>query len=318
MTLDELEEELQKLSAADFNQLGLRLGFATPVRLEWAQIDINDDGKTPIAIIEYADGSKQKIDIFAAIRHNIMTVGNPIVLIAIHHWAEILRHRPALTFKDDWYNQEGVNGEILKAFREKWRSSSPDKASKNLARISETIIGAAKERSVSREDALVAWVQYKKCDQKNTLLYEAFEWLRKNKIDSDWQKLNKLEEALRKARVGNQSISIERVMGFLRSEKGERHIYPKRWDSMRNAFIAWHFGLSQDAVVKYFSKARKRGNKIDNEINTGFFFPRHNRYDLSGIGEKLLHFALILPAEAYLKVDEEDEDEGFGPPSLTI
>lgn len=310
MTLDELEEELRNLSDADFNRLARRLGFATPVRLQGAKVEIDDDGETPIAIIEYYDGSEQKIDLFAAIRENIMAIGNPIVLIAIQHWYEILRHKSALTFKDDWHNQEGIKGEILKAMRERLFSGRPEKAAKNLTRISETIIDAAKERSVSREAALVAWVQHEKYDQKNTLLHEAFEWLREDKTRTYGQKLSKLEEMLRNTHVSNQRITVERVMGFLRSEKGERHIYPKRWDAMRNAFIAWHFGLSPGAVVKYFSKVRNRKNEIDEKINTRFFYPRYNSYDLSELGAMLLRYALIIPDEAYLKADEKGEDFG--------
>jgi hypothetical protein len=309
MTLDELEGEIRNLSNADFNRLARRLGLNPPGDLQWAQVEIDDDHENPIAIIEYADGSKQRIDIFAAIRNNIMTVGNPIVLIAIHHWHEILRHRPALTFKDGWDEKD----ERSIAVRRWLYSGRPEKASKSLSKISKTIIDAAKERSVSKEDALVALVQDDRYDQKNTLLYEAFEWLRKDKTRNEDQRLKKLEEFLRKTWVSNQNISVERVMGFLRSEKGKRCIRPRGWDVMRNAFIAWRFGISQGAVVKYFSKARKRKNDGDNEINTRFFFPRFNTYQLSEIGQILLRYTVMLPDKAYLKVDGDNEnDKDFG------
>ncbi|HEX5731675.1 MAG TPA: hypothetical protein VF131_02480 [Blastocatellia bacterium] len=306
MTLDELEVELRKLSHADFSCLARRLGFTAPADLQWAQVEIDDDHENPIAIIEYADGSKQRIDIFAAIRHNIMTVGNPIVLIAIHHWHEILRHRPALTFKDGWDEKD----ERSIAVRRWLYSGRPEKASKSLSKIGKTIIDSARERSVSKEDALVALVQDDGYDQKNTLLYEAFEWLRNDKTRNEDQRLNKLEEFLRETWVSNQSISVVRVMGFLRSEKGKRCIRPRSWDAMHNAFIAWRFGISQGAVVKYFSKARKRKNDSNNEINTRFFFPKLNSYQLSELGQILVRYTAILPKEAYLKEDEADEDFG--------
>src|ERR1044071_1385742 len=111
MTLDELEKEIQNLSHADFNDLARRLGLNAPPRLQWANVEINDDDKKPIAIIEYSDGTKHRIDIFTWIRKNIMAIGNPIMLIAIYHWYEILRHRAALTFRDAYDDQEGWQGE---------------------------------------------------------------------------------------------------------------------------------------------------------------------------------------------------------------
>lgn len=308
MTLDELEGEIRNLSDADFSRLVRRLGLMAPPDRQWAQVEIDDDAQTPVAIIEYADRSKQSIDIFAWIRKNIMAIGNPIILIAIYQWYEILRHRSALTFKDDWCNQEGWQGETTNAVRRWLYSGRPDKAANNLSRVAKTIIEAAKEKSVSREEALVARVQNEKYDQKDTYLYEAFEWLRNDKTRNPGEKLNKLEDALRKAHVSNHSISIERVMGFLRSEKGAYYIYRRDWDAMLNAFIAWRFGLSQDSVVKYFSKARTRKNEIDNEVNTRFLFPKGNKYQLRETGGWFSRLALFVPDEAYLENDKEDEE----------
>lgn len=306
MTLDELEGELRKLSDADFSRLARRVGFTPPADLQWAQVKIDDDDENPIAIVEYVDGSKQRIDILAAIRNNIMTVGNPIILIAIHHWYQILRHRPALTFKDGWDDK----GEVIRVIRERWYSSRPGIASKHLAKISKTIIDSARDNSISKEEALVRLVQDDGYDQKDTLLYKAFEWLRNDKTRRADQKLNKLEEFIREEWVSNQSISVTRVMDFLRSEKGKHCIRPRSWAGMRNAFIAWRFGISQDAVVKYYYKARKKRKESDDEINPRFFYPTVNNYQLSELGQVLLRYSLMVPKEAYLKVNEADEDFG--------
>jgi hypothetical protein len=192
MTLDDLEGEIRNLSDADFSRLARRLGLNPLGDLQWAQVTIDDgrNGETPIAIIKYADGSKQKLDIFAAIRENIMTIGNPIVLIAIHHWHEIIRHRAALTFKDVWNSKEGEFGEASRGLTEHYHSGLPEIAYKNLDRISEAISESAKDGSSSREEAFVACVQHYGYDKEDTLLYKAFEWLRDNKTRNDIQKLN--------------------------------------------------------------------------------------------------------------------------------
>lgn len=235
------------------------------------------------------------------------------MLIAIHHWHEILRHRPALTFKDAWDDLEGLQSETNRAVRKWLYAGRPDKALKNLTKISETIIDAANEKRVSREEAFVAQVQDDGYDQKNTLLYEAFEWLRKEKRRNDKQRLTKLEEVLRKTQARNSSVSVERVMTFLRSEKGERYIYPRTWVPMRNAYIAWLYDLTPYTVVRYFSTARNK-HKTDNEINTRFLTPKLNRYQVPDLGGWFLRLSVVVPNEAYLKDDEEGED--FGHPSF--
>ena len=304
MTIDDLEAELRKLSDADFSVLARRLGFTAPPPLQWAQVEIDDDQEDPIAVLEYPDGSKQKIDIFAAIRDNIMIIGNPIMLIAIHHWYETLRHRAALTFKDAWDDLEGVQGESNRAIRKWLFSGRPDIALKNLSRISQTIIDDANKRRVSREQAFVALVQEDGYDQKTTLLYEAFVWLRNDKTRNENQRLTKLEAALRKVYVSNHIISIERVMSFLRSDKGKRQIYPKTWVAMRNAFLAWLFNLTPYTVVRYFSTARKN-NKNDDKINTRFLLPKFNRYQVPDLGGWFLRLSAVVPNKAYLADDEE-------------
>jgi len=303
MTIDDLEAELRELSDADFSVLARRFGITAPPPLQWAEVEIDDDQEDPVAILEYPDGSKHKIDIFAAIRNNIMILGNPIMLIAIHHWYETLRHRAALTFKDAWDDLEGGQGETNRAVRKWLLSGRPDIALKNLTRIGEAIISAANKKRVSREQAFVAMVQHDGYDQKNTLLYEAFEWLRKDKTKNRGQRLSKLDAALRKAYVSNHIVSIERVMSFLRSEKGERQIYPKTWIAMRNAFLAWQFSLTPYTVVRYFSTARKNG-KGDNGIDTRFLFPRYNRYQVPDLGGYFMRISAVVPNAAYL-ADEE-------------
>jgi hypothetical protein len=94
-------------------------------------------------------------------------------------------------------------------------------------------------------------------------------------------------------------------MDFLRDEKYANHVYPKRWNAMRNAYLAWHFDIDHLTVVKYFSKARKRQKEIDNRINDRFIHPRFNVYELSQIGELFMRYALILPDKAYLRDDED-------------
>jgi hypothetical protein len=311
MTLDGLEKEIRDLSDADFARLARRLGYDAP-RYKYAEVIIDDgDGDDPpVAIIEYADGSKHRVDIFTAIRENSPCVGNPIVLIAIHHWQQIIRHRTALTFKDVWESKEGEAGIYVKGIREYYSSSLPERASKNLSRVSEALIDAAKESGISREKAFVACVTRDGYDTKDTFLYIAYEWLRKNPRNNKGLKLNELEEALRKEHAINNCISVSRVIDFLRSEKGQRHINPMQWISMRNAYLAWYFELDQKTVTTYLRRGR---DKTDNKVDTGYFHPRFKRYPVSEIGEILMRYAVALPAEAYLKADKADEaDEDFG------
>jgi hypothetical protein len=297
MTVDDLEKEIRKLSDADRVLLAQRLGFTAPTVLQRAVVKIDAGSEKPLALVEYADGSKQKIDILTAIRKNIMAIANPIILIAIQHWYEIRRYRSALTFGHAWEGNEVVNEIMGWAY-----SEHPDRALHNLNGISKAIIDAANEIAVSRDVALVARIQSEGYDQENTLLYKAFEFLRKDRTRDDKQKLKKLEGALCQVQVSNHRIPIEWVIEFLNNPNGAPYIYPKRkrWEAMRNAFIAWRFNIDRGTVKKYSSTARTS----DEEIDTRFLYPRNNRYDLSSTGAVLLRQALDIPNEAYLKDDE--------------
>lgn len=292
MTLDELEKELRELSDADFNILGRRLGLVNPDKLSYAkvQIDEGDETDTPFAVVEYADGSKEKIDIFATIRGCARSVGHPVILLAIRHWQEILRHRSALMFKDEWENIEGVDENSRKGareIREHYFSGLPDRASKNLTRISEAIIQGAKDNSVAKEDAFAARVEDMGYAEENTWLYEAFDCLRNDKTRNPDLRLVNLTKALQKRRVVNHIIPLGKVMTFLRTENGKFYLRPRRWDAMRNAFLAWCFHLDHNTVVKYFSKAKKRNTK--SSIDKRYLFPRIIIYELREAGDRRIY-----------------------------
>lgn len=307
MTLDDLAKEIDGLSDADFFRLARRFGLTQPRRLQYATVEIKDklnkdDPKAPVAIVEYADRSKEAIDIFATIRNNVAGIGHPVVILALRHWQQILQHQRALTFKDVWDDKE-----LFKGFREYFTGVLPEIASENLAKVSEALLEGAKEGSIPRAEAFVAVVENYGLDKEDTLLHISYEWLRQSKTRNKELKLKELEDRLRKERSIGGHITADRVLGFLRSDKGRNYLKPRTWEAMRNAFLAWFFDFNTYTVKRYFSTAKNRKDKAKYQVNTRFLHPRYNKYMLSEAGVWPSH--PVVPHE----INDEDDDEDFEP-----
>jgi hypothetical protein len=170
-------------------------------------------------------------------------------------------------------------------------SGALEMAARNLRAIGKALLEGARERALSKEEAVVSYIQAYRMDSKDSNLGEAWKLLADDEIKRAGtlqERLVKLEGKL--SALGRQPdpVQVARVIDFLRTNEGRVHLRQRRsWRAMRSAFLAWRFQLEPETIRKYFSVARRQ-QLPPGAIDKRFLYPWCS-YDrrLSAIGDSL-------------------------------
>lgn len=256
-----LAEEITDLSPEARDFLLHLFGIITPYDLRGWKVAIDDDpiGGRPCAVIKNRDGQEiERIDILGSIEDDLLSIGHPSILRAIHHWSQVVKFNHALSSTDFFLG-----------------NAYSEMAGKYLKKIVEVLKAHADgKHALPKHESLVGHIKYFSYDEESTNLHKAWELLGDETVksvkDAD-RKIDTIEKRLSEFSyqdIKNGIITKSQVIEFLKTERGRRYVNMKRrpaWKTVRNAFLTWRFGLgvitdkeSSATIVSYFSKSRKK------------------------------------------------------------
>jgi hypothetical protein len=293
MDVNEVLEEIKRLSKDDLKLLYKRLGVPSPDLMSDAEIVIHDwegnDRHRPRATVILADGAQEEIDILELLDFDPMSIGHMAIRLALKRWVEIIRYRRTYSnYYNYWWSS--YFDEKTGDFTGSSPVSRPEQfevARSHLMYISPASLKSAEKASYSKAAAveIERWINEA---AGNALLHNTYDLLEDaeiKRIRNDEQRLRALMNKLRAS--GQKEIEffgsypMWRMDAFLKSPDGERFLFNRnRWDAFKASFEAWHFSINKDSLRRYRSEGRKEvARKWQREIN---LFPEFvNVYSLS-------------------------------------
>lgn len=258
----------------------------------------------PLAYIKFSDGYKARvevIDILESVRNDATLIGHPAILFAIHYWQNILVWEK-YTKSDDVYSEsyEAVNYVLVDQFVESARN--------NLEAIGKALLEGARRQAIPKETALSLKIQELGFEKKNTYLFVAWErlaakhikqteelderidrvekYLRNLPSDRSMKWLDEFPPELQKYGVIDSTISISRVIDFLKADgnkfvldNSENKTQRPRWKVFNNAYFKWYF-KKEPSTLKKYQKIAKKQKVTEQSYKPNFFgvLPRVDVY----------------------------------------